>query len=301
MKYIGTIIEKDSYKHSNKTSNGTAEIINKFKNEIFEVNLYILNPNENFFFRPPSDGRSIKTYYILEGSLYNYDTKKSYTVGDMVVLDANSDPFSLKAESILKVLVQSVFDSSYNQSNETFRIITETLTKIQEKDAYTSEHSHRVYELTRLMGLELNYTGQKLRNLLYAAKCHDVGKVYIDDEILNKPTQLTDDEYETMKTHVVMGKELIIFSFNEDTYTITSQHHERNDGSGYPFGLMENDIMEESKILAICDSFDAMTTDRIYKKGKSIEAAVRELKAQSKTKYDETLVNIFINHVLTKV
>lgn len=300
MKYMGNIIDKDIYNHSSKTPNKTAEIINKFKNEIFEINIYILYPNENFNLRPPKDSKAVKSYYILEGSIYNYDTKKSYSEGDIIVLEANSDPFNIQSISTVKILVQSVYDNSYEESNLTFKTINETLFKIQEKDSYTSEHCHRVYELVRIMALETNYTGHKLRNILYAAKYHDVGKIYIEDSILNKPSMLSHEEFEIMKDHVIKSKDLMISSFNETAYLITSQHHERIDGSGYPLGLCGNQILEESMILAICDSFDAMVTDRVYKKGKSFSDAILELKGLSGIKYDKYLIELFINKVLQK-
>ena len=296
--YKGKIIEKDIYNHASVAQNGRAEFINKYKNDIFEVNMYIMKENNNFFFDPPQDHRSVKTYYIIEGEILNYDTEHVYSSGDMIVLDSKSEPFNFHVNTLLKVLVQSVYDNSYEKSNTTFHKINETLKKIQGKDAYTSEHSDRVYKLTRMVAVELNYTGKKLRNILHAAKYHDVGKICIDDAILNKPLLLSNDEFEIMKTHVVKGKDLIMACFNEEVFKIASQHHERIDGSGYPLGITGDQISEEGKIIAICDSFDAMTTDRIYKKGKTLEEAAKELRELRGTKYDSHLVDLFLENVL---
>lgn len=115
------------------------------------------------------------------------------------------------------------------------------------------------------MGLALGYSGNRMLHLLLAAQYHDIGKINIPDDILNKPGRLTDHEFSIMKGHVVEGKDLIIENFNEDVYQIIVQHHERIDGSGYPLGLKGSRICQEAKILAICDSYDAMISQRIYK------------------------------------
>lgn len=299
MIYKGKIIEKGVY-CKEQGANAACDILNKYKDGTIEINIYVMREGHSFYFRPPLDEKSIKTYYILEGQLYNYDTERHYSNGDIVVLDYQSEPFNFDVEKTIRVLVQSTHDNSYETSSRFFALINDTLAKVNLKDSYTSEHSKRVYILTRLMAVELNYAGQKLLNILHAAKYHDVGKIYIEDSILNKPSSLTQEEFEIMKSHVINGKELIEAGFNLETYTIVSQHHERIDGSGYPLGLKGEEISEEGRIIAICDSFDAMTTDRVYKKGKTIEEAIIELKELSGLKYDVKLVDIFIDKVLPK-
>ncbi len=301
MLYNGKIIHKDIYNHSSVSQNKRAEIFNKYKDDTIEINIYTMQKGHNFFFSPPQDKRSVKSYYILEGELKCYDTERNYSVGDIIVLDAKNEPFNFFTNTSLKILVQSVYDNSYEKSNRNFRDINDTLQKIQQKDAYTSLHSERVYEFTKMLAVELNYTGQRLRNILYAARYHDIGKIYIDDNILNKPSTLTYEEFEIMKSHVVEGKELVISCFGKDVYDIVKQHHERLDGSGYPSGLTKEEISTEGKIIAICDSFDAMTTDRVYKRGKSISEAKRELRELKDVKYESYLVDIFIDDVLPKL
>lgn len=299
MIYKGKIIEKGVYCKEHGANVGCS-ILNKYKDAKIEINIYVMREGYSFYFRPPLDEKSIKTYYILEGQLYNYDTECHYSSGDIVVLDYQSEPFNFDVKKNIRVLVQSTHDNSYETSSRSFELINETLAKVNLKDSYTSEHSKRVYLLTRLMAMELNYSGQKLFNILNAAKYHDVGKIYIKDSILNKPSSLTQDEFEVMKSHVIYAKELIETGFNQQTYTIISQHHERIDGSGYPLGLKDEEITEEGKIIAICDSFDAMTTDRVYKRGKTIEEAVIELKELSGLKYDPRLISLFIDKVIPK-
>ena len=168
------------------------------------------------------------------------------------------------------------------KSVETFNEkVSKLLTEIQNKDHYTGEHSQRVYELVKKLALRLGYKSKALNNLTKAAYYHDLGKIFISDEILNKPESLSVDEYDEIKRHVQYSKEMILENYNEDIYNIIVQHHERFNGTGYPNGLKGDEISVEARIIAICDSFDAMITDRIYKKGKSVEIALLELKELS--------------------
>ncbi|WP_353892448.1 HD-GYP domain-containing protein [Proteinivorax hydrogeniformans] len=296
--YTGKVIERDIYNHS--SDDGKVKIVNKYKDDILEVNIYEFKKDITGFFRAPKKENSVKTYYILEGELYNYDTGRFYSKGDMIILDYNSEPFNIYPKTDVKILVNATYDNSYEKSNQYFKELNETLEKIHAKDDYTSHHSHRVYEFVRMLALELGYKGQKLRNILHAAKYHDVGKIFIDDAILNKPSSLTEKEFEVMKTHVVKGEDFIVSCFGKPVFDIACQHHERIDGSGYPYGLTDKEISEEGKIIAICDSYDAMTTDRVYKKGKSKQEAIDELKELKGTKYDPELVDLFVHKVLTK-
>ena len=172
------------------------------------------------------------------------------------------------------------------------------LKEIQFKDHYTGEHSLRVYELVKRMALKFGFKSKALNNFTKAAYYHDLGKVKIPDDILNKPDQLSASEFEEIKLHVQHSKEMILENFNHDVFDIIIQHHERYNGSGYPFGLKGEEICLEARILAVCDSYDAMITDRVYKKGKSIEIALIELRELAGILYDPEVVKVFIDMIL---
>jgi HD-GYP domain-containing protein (c-di-GMP phosphodiesterase class II) len=144
----------------------------------------------------------------------------------------------------------------------------------------------------------MGYKAKALNDITKAAYYHDLGKIHIADDILNKPSKLNIDEYEEIKKHVEASKDEIIKHFNPHVFEIIYQHHERYDGSGYPNGLVGNDILEEARILAICDSYDAMITNRIYKKGKSPEIALLELRELSGILYDPEIVAAFTTMIL---
>jgi len=128
-------------------------------------------------------------------------------------------------------------------------------------------------------------------NILLAANFHDIGKISITDEILNKPDKLTLDEFNIMKSHVNNSYDILSESISPQVIEILMQHHERLDGSGYPNGLKGNQISLSGRILAIADSFDAMTTDRVYKLGKTADLAIEELPNLSNL-YDQSIVEV---------
>jgi len=144
------------------------------------------------------------------------------------------------------------------------------------------------------MAARLRFSGNRLFNLTFATRYHDLGKIHIEDELLNKPDKLTTEEYSRMKEHVLLGKEMILHDFNEEIFRIIVQHHERMNGSGYPYGLSGDEISEDGRLIAICDSYDAMVTDRVYKRGKTPEEALQELRDLSGTLFDSRLVEEFI-------
>lgn len=228
----------------------------------------------------------------------NIDTGCILNVGDMMILRNKNDIASLEMIEKTTFIVHSKNIEAFSQVGERFTKAKRVLYEIQNKDSYTEQHCYRVYQLVKKIALKLGYSGKRLHDLYFAAKYHDVGKIYIDDFILTKPCSLTEEEYNVMKGHVILGQDLVIDSFNEDVYRILSQHHERIDGSGYPYGLKGDEISEEGRILAICDSFDAMITDRVYKDGKAVEEALAELKALSGTKYDSSLVDVLIDLIM---
>ncbi len=289
------IIHKNNRRRLVETPEGTAIIENKYKESPLEVNVYTLKKGKSFHLNPPKTQGAVKSYWVISGELHFIEDQENYKEGTMIVLRPDDEVFSILAIEETQLLVHSVLDNSFDKAEENFRYIYGILKQIQEKDAYTFDHSESVYSLVKKMATALGYKGQRYLDLMWASKYHDIGKIYIPDAILNKPESLTDEEYEVMKTHVIKGKDLILQFFNERVYRIASQHHERYDGSGYPLGLVGDDISEEARLIAICDSFDAMTSGRIYKKAKSHHEALKEIQALSGILYDPELVGLFIS------
>ncbi len=167
---------------------------------------------------------------------------------------------------------------------------------IDAKDHYTYGHSSNVAALSAAIAKAANFEDADIEIVRSAGLLHDIGKVGIPEHILSKPGVLTDDEMEIMKSHVVQSINIIKHIPNLlETVPIIISHHERYDGYGYPRGIGGEKIPVLGRVIAIADAFDAMTTDRPYRKGLSLEQAVYELNKHKGTQFDPDLVDIFVN------
>ncbi len=185
---------------------------------------------------------------------------------------------------------------SYINMRETFLDTIKSLSlAIDAKDPYTKGHSSRVADYVTSMARELKWPEDRTEFLHYIALIHDVGKVTISEDILKKDSLLTKEEYDIMKNHSVEGSEVIkevkYFSVGS---SIIRHHHERWDGSGYPDQIKGEDIPEGARILAVADAFDAMTTDRPYRKALEPEAALKEIQECAGTQFDPKIVEAFV-------
>jgi putative nucleotidyltransferase with HDIG domain len=159
---------------------------------------------------------------------------------------------------------------------------------VEHDDAYTGEHCRDVVALSLAVADRLGLDAERRRNLEFAALLHDVGKVAIPKDIINKPGKLDAAEWELMKTHTVEGQRMLdrVGGFMSDVGTIVRSHHERWDGAGYPDGLAGADIPLEARIIACCDSFNAMTTDRSYRAALPLAVAAEELRRCAGSQFD---------------
>jgi len=164
------------------------------------------------------------------------------------------------------------------------------------KSTEVAEHCIRVSRLACDIGKSLKLTNKDMEDLCVASILHDIGKIFIEDEILNKPSKLTKREYEIIKTHSIKGCEIIkrIEELN-NVSEIILYHHERYDGKGYPYGVKGKESPLLSRIIAVADAFDAMTSSRYYKAMLSFDEAVDELKRNRFTQFDGDIVDIFID------
>lgn len=174
----------------------------------------------------------------------------------------------------------------------TIQAISEAL---DEKDTYTHGHSRRVTLYALILGRSLNLDKATLEKLQLAGLLHDIGKIGTPECILNKPGGLTHEEFTTIKKHPGKGKEILKnIKQLKDISSWLRSHHEKYDGSGYPDGLKGDEIPLPSRILSIADTYDAMTSDRSYRKGLSHETAVAEIVRCSNTQFDPMLVEVFL-------
>lgn len=170
---------------------------------------------------------------------------------------------------------------------------------LETKDAYTRGHSERMVQRAEAVAERLGLPEVETELLRYSAILHDIGKIGIPDNILNKPDKLTDEEYRLIKEHPIKGAEIVKqVKALEPVASIILQHHERWDGKGYPQGLKGEAIPIEARIVSVLDAFDAMTSDRPYRKALPIERVIGELKRCSGTQFDPKVVDAFLAELL---
>lgn len=185
-------------------------------------------------------------------------------------------------------LIYVVSGEVFEQESDFQKELKTMISGINEKDNYTYKHSQHVmkYSMKLYMALKDLCKNVNTNDMLVAALFHDVGKIRIPDDVLNKKARLDPDEYELMKKHSIFGADILQPHYQKEIVEIALKHHERLDGSGYPFGIRAEEISFPVRILAVADAFDAMTTDRGYNRVKSFEDAASELHSLPE-KYDQ--------------
>jgi HD-GYP domain-containing protein (c-di-GMP phosphodiesterase class II) len=167
---------------------------------------------------------------------------------------------------------------------------------IDAKDPYTRGHSQRVMEYTLLAGTVLALPADEMETLEYASILHDIGKIAIDANILNKPDDLSSAEWEIVREHPIIGANILKeIPFLEKASELVLYHHERYDGKGYPKGYKGEEIPMGSRLIAVADAFDTMTTDRSYRAAFSIDYSIQELQACAGSQFCPEAVKAFVS------
>jgi HD-GYP domain-containing protein (c-di-GMP phosphodiesterase class II) len=163
------------------------------------------------------------------------------------------------------------------------------------RDRYTGSHSSRVANYSRGIAVQLGLTDSETDSIVLAASLHDIGKIGVPDHVLLKPGKLTDEEFDWIKRHPEYGWMALrnVEGFEQESLMVL-HHHERLDGRGYPAGLRSSEIPLGSRIIAVADSFDALTTDRPYRPGRGQLAALEEIMRCSGTQFDTAVADAFV-------
>jgi len=223
-----------------------------------------------------------------------------FTIGFLTVSKKRGEALSQKELNLLKTLAQIAAIKTQNAvlQHVISQGIIETLkvlvNVVEARDVYTRFHSQRVSYYALGIAEYMNLNKEEKDVLKIASLLHDIGKLVIPDRILLKPDKLTPEEFEIIKYHPVVGDEILApLRFFQKERQIIRYHHERWDGSGYPEGLFGETIPLLARILAVADSFDAMTSERLYRRAKSFEEAFKEIKSLANIKYDPSVVKAF--------
>lgn len=177
-------------------------------------------------------------------------------------------------------------------------VVDALLAALESKDRYLNGHSFRVAEFAVGLGKAVGMSGRQLEVLDYAARLHDVGKIGIHEDILNKEGKLTSEEFEIMKTHPVLSRDIVApIRFLQPCLPAVLHHHERIDGRGYPHGLTGDDIPFEARIISVVDSFDAMTSTRSYRSALPVERVLDIIAEVSGTQLDADIARVFLENL----
>ena len=206
---------------------------------------------------------------------------------------------TLAEKAGIKIENNVLYEGIYANLLDTLKSLVST---IEAKDSYTRHHSQRVTEVALALARKVGCDEEECESIAFAGILHDIGKIGIEDNILLKDSRLTDDEYERIKQHPMIGATIIEpLGLIEAERDIIRHHHERIDGRGYPDGLKGSEISLLSRIVSVADAFDAMTSTRSYRRALPMEIVVEELRKNSGSQFDPDLIAAMIDLIETKV
>ena len=201
-------------------------------------------------------------------------------------------------ENHLEELVEqrtAELDRALNSLEGAYRSTLKALTAaLETRDSETHGHSERVVTYSLRLGREYGLNNEQMKSLEFGSLLHDIGKIGVPDSILRKPAKLTEEEWVRMREHPLHGQQILRgIEFLQGAARVVAQHHEKWDGTGYPLGLQGEEIDINARIFAVADAFDAITSDRVYRRGKPYEAAAQELDDWAGRQFDPKVVEAF--------
>ncbi|MGB9811987.1 MAG: HD domain-containing phosphohydrolase, partial [Dictyoglomus turgidum] len=217
----------------------------------------------------------------------------------------NFDEFDIELiEKFTNTISIFYFFRSYLKEREIYltKLITVLVKTLEYYDRYTQGHSERVARYAVKIAERIGLDRERIKRVYWASLVHDIGKIYIPQDLLNKNGRFTEDEYEFVKIHPVKSEEILSqVEELKDLGKIVRHHHERWDGKGYPDGLSGENIPLESRIIAVADAFEAMTAERPYKRALSLKEAIQEIEKNKGTQFDPFLAEIMIGIIKEEV
>ena len=261
------------------------------------IDFVVFSLSHTFIFREPF---LLTLKSVIQEGLYIEIAQ--YFIAILGTLAADVDILSLGLLVIPVIVTYIAFKNIKEMRYETVRILEDMADTVDLRDVYTGGHSKRVADLVRQTLIQLNVGGPEATLIEASARLHDIGKIGIPDTILMKPGKLTPEEMAVMQTHSQKGAELIskYRDFSRGT-SIILHHHERWDGRGYPAGLKGYEIPFGARVIAVADSFDAMTSDRPYRKALSAHQAIQILLEGRGAQWEAAIVNAFVDMIMSQV
>lgn len=258
-----------------------------------EIIRHSLSPGGRFGMRPQEGWEALEFLLVESGKLKAVDgSDLTLSAGDSLAAMPVREQLMFEATgsaTFIYICSQPVFQFYSDELRE----LRQLAVQVETKDSYTQKHCSRLQNFSARVGESLSLPPSRLHLLLYGAFLHDVGKAKLPESILNKPSGLDPGEWALVKQHPTLGREMVEKTFIAAAGPIIEQHHERLDGSGYPHGLSGDDISLEAQIVAVVDSYDAMTTERPYSRARSKEEALEELDRCAGTLYRPDVIEAF--------
>jgi putative nucleotidyltransferase with HDIG domain len=260
-----------------------------------EIMIQEVEKDSVIFLEPGDNKELLEFFYVLKGSLSVIDGGNRYNLRENDVFYGHhlTKTVEFKSTSDTKLLYLTT-EPVFHYLSSTIKELTTLAQEVEKKDIYTHNHIQRVRDYSLKIANKLNLSKEMTENIVFAALFHDIGKVNVPDEVLMKKSGLTEQEYEVIKQHPSGGLEIVSKTYFKKVSKIIEQHHERMDGSGYPKGLKGDDILLEARIIAVADAYDAMTTDRPYRKALTPQEAVLELNKNQNSQFDAIVVTPFL-------
>lgn len=288
--YIG---KKDTFKEQFVQTSATLSLLGK--GDGAEVMIQEINANATVFIDPAEVKDVLEFFYILDGRLEIYKDKSKIELkeDDYFYVHDLGEHLQFITITDVKLLYFST-QPVFHYLSSTIKELVELTNIVEEKDIYTHGHISRVKEYALKIGNKMRLSEETIENIGFASLFHDIGKINVPDEILKKAGKLTIEEFDIMKNHSLWGSEIVSKTYFEKLSEIIGQHHERIDGSGYPDMISGEDISVEAKVIAVADSYDAMTSDRPYREAMLPSIAVEELISLKEIQYDGKIVDALI-------
>jgi putative nucleotidyltransferase with HDIG domain len=294
--YPDNIMINNKEEYIDKVEKDSTQLYLIAKNDNIEIIRQKIIPDKTFQIIG-GEKDNFELFYILEGKIYNEEDDLTLSSGDSITARGGKEEKyfkTLKETTLLYITSTPIFASEQKRINELLSLNR----KVAEKDVETNEHCMRLQKLSSLIAEELGLEEKRIFYLGYASFLHDIGKAKISADILQKPSKLTNEEWKTMKKHTLWGKQIISKHFSLKQFDkiakIIYQHHERWDGSGYPQGLKDEEILLEAQILNVADAYDAMIYERPYQKALSREEAIEEIKSEKGKQFSPKVVEAFL-------
>ena len=278
-------------KYIEKVVKRTEELTLLAKGDDVEIMKVKIKSDEIFYIDPGVKDRLLEFFFIIKGKVM-YDDE-----GEAIYLSEGEYCYvkNLKKSTYFKTVTEVTLLYITNQPvfhllSDEIKKIDKMLTLVKGKDINTYDHETRTRKYVGGIAEKLCLSKGQTIMLYHSAIFHDIGKINVPDEILNKPGPLTKEEFDCMKKHAADGAAIVGNTYIKDAALAILQHHERLDGSGYPQGLKGEEICIEAKIIGVVDTYDAITSDRVYRKGRSAKVALDEIKSLVGKHYDQAVV-----------